>query len=130
MYLYYSTKGNHEYGYAGISADDPGEDRSPVYLGRVLDKEKHIFKNNERGIFTYDVKTNSYGKPESGYLEPEFKDGRMKERPIMLHFGECFTVYTLLVESGMMKLIDGIPYNHQSAVRALISFYIIPCFNP
>lgn len=42
----------------------PGEKRGKNVqkaLGRVLDEEKGIFKSRERGIFTYDLATNTYG---------------------------------------------------------------------
>jgi len=39
---------------------------SQVYLGRVIDKERGIFKSRERGLFTYDPES---VKPREIYTE-------------------------------------------------------------
>ena len=31
------------------------------YLGRVLDAERGIYKSRERGVFTFDLNTGTYG---------------------------------------------------------------------
>ena len=37
------------------------------YIGRVIDKENHVFCNRERGMFTYDPVTGEYGIADDHY---------------------------------------------------------------
>ena len=39
-----------------------------LYLGRVIDKEHNVFYSRERGIFTYDPETGSFGKADETYV--------------------------------------------------------------
>ena len=45
-----------------------------IYLGRVLDKEKGIYQNQERGVYKYEVGNNAYGEAPEEYVAK--KSGR------------------------------------------------------
>ena len=47
-----------------------------VYLGRVIDLDKGVFCNKERGVYTYDVKT---GKSYKMYMKEEISRQICKE---------------------------------------------------
>ena len=69
MYLGYDIKNGVRY--AKICSSRREGDKiisSQKSLGRVLDEKKGIFRNRERGIFTYDVDTDTYGKPDPSYV--------------------------------------------------------------
>ena len=62
MYINYNIVNGKEYGTVTTSVRkgksvSKGEQ---IYLGRVVDKENGIFKSRERGLFKYDITTNSY----------------------------------------------------------------------
>ena len=70
MQLSYQKKGNYTY------AKDPGESyrengrvkkRNAVYLGRVIDMDNNVFYNKERGVFTYDILTGTFGEADPAY---------------------------------------------------------------
>lgn len=42
-----------------------------VCLGKVPDKERNIFRNKERGVFTFNPQTGEYGKPEESFVPNE-----------------------------------------------------------
>ncbi len=50
--------------------------RDVIYLGRVINKEHHIFCNSERGIFTFDPETGTFGKANETYISDLKSDGR------------------------------------------------------
>ena len=91
-------------------------------LGRVLDKEKGIYKNRERGVFTYDVKTNTYGVPESATVPRVVSP---KSEKLILDFGDSWFLDKYVKSKGMDKVIDQIDYGNNDSVRALIQYYIL-----
>lgn len=78
MYIFYSGS-NDSYASVGISKRN-GQQTSveTMYLGRVLDKEAGIYKNKERGIFTFDPKTGIFGTPPVEFVESISVDRRKK----------------------------------------------------
>ena len=62
MYINYNVVNGIEYGTATHSVrkgSNVGKG-DQIYLGRVIDKDKGIFKSRERGLFVYDVETNIF----------------------------------------------------------------------
>ena len=59
MYIAYSIKKGNEYATLTSSVRDGAKvvKGESINLGRVLDKERGIFRNRERGVFTYDIRT-------------------------------------------------------------------------
>ena len=87
MYINYNTVNGIEYGTLTSSVRNGSRvgKSDPVYLGRVVDKEKGIFKNRTRGLFTYDLATNSFGKVSADYIEPKAKRKTKYEKRPQLH---------------------------------------------
>ena len=58
MYIAYSIKKGNEYATLTSSVRDGAKvvKGESINLGRVLDKERGIFRNRERGVFTYDIR--------------------------------------------------------------------------
>jgi len=42
-----------------------------INLGRVIDKEKGVYQNRKRGVFTYDPKTDEYGICPEDIIPPK-----------------------------------------------------------
>ena len=76
MYINYNTVNGIEYGTLTSSVRNGSRvgKSDQVYLGRVVDKEKGIFKNRTRGLFTYDLATNSFGKVSADYIECDYEE--------------------------------------------------------
>ena len=53
--------------------------RNAIYLGRVVDKENNVFFNKERGVFTYDVITGTYGEADPAF-QGNLKNDHRKKR--------------------------------------------------
>ena len=96
MFIAYDMKNGTEYAKI-VKSIRNGEKVNKEYinLGRVLDKEKGIYKNRERGIFQYDIENDYYDdNPDwSGSSAPiEFSrepSGILKEK-FILDFGDTF----------------------------------------
>ncbi len=96
-----------------------------TYLGRVVDREKGIYKNSERGYFTYDPETNTYGSVPDDFVPPVFKDGRARTDRVLLDFGDAYLLNEVLHKSGLMELIDSIGYGNSDTLHAMVLFYIL-----
>ncbi len=122
MYLFYDKKG-----YASVAVSSRDKKDTSVkytYLGKVIDKEKGIFKSKERGYFTYNLETNEYGDVSDDFIPPIDSDRRRTVRKC-LEFGDSFLIDTLLWKSGFWEVIDTIPWANKDTLRAMVIFYIV-----
>ena len=91
MELSYQVVNGYEYAkIPGTSVRENGKIRKKnvVYLGKVIDKEHHVFFNRQRGMFTYNPETGVYGTADADYISTTKKDGRKKER-LVLDYGDA-----------------------------------------
>lgn len=129
MYINYNMVGGIEYGTATSSVRDGNKvcKGEQIYLGRVIDKELGIFKSRERGLFAYDVVTNSFSAVPADFVEPKIKrKKRHSGRPsLVLSFGDIFLLDEYLKKSGFIKAVDAIGYRNQDTLHALLAYYIL-----
>lgn len=133
MYIAYTIKRGNEYATLTSSVRD-GEKvlkGESINLGRVLDKERGIFRSRERGVFTYDLKTNRYGVAPADFIEPAkrrkgkyIKDGRKKRSLLVLQFGDIFFYDWFVREIGILKAVDAIGYSNKDTLHALLCYYV------
>jgi hypothetical protein len=129
MYINYNTVGGIEYATATHSirkGGSVGKDEQ-IYLGRVLDKEKAIFKNRERGVFSYDVKNGSFSGVPVEYEEPKkTRKTKNPKRPgLIVSFGDIFLLDSYIREIGMSHTIDAMKYRNPDTLYALLAYYIL-----
>ena len=91
-----------------------------TYLGKVADRELKVFFKSERGFFTYDVESRQYGDPPSTFCYP-LEDTTNRA----ITFGGAFFLNAFLHKTGMMDLIDSLPFGNKSTLRAMVLFYIL-----
>ena len=98
-------------------------------LGRVIDKEKGIYKNRERGIFMYNLATGEYSKVPADFLEPQIKrKKKFRDREILeVEYGSIFFFDTFTNQRKMWKVVDAIHYKNNDTLHALIAYY---CLTP
>ena len=90
MYIFYDRTG--QYASAGVSSRDGAETSVDVtYLGRVLDKDRGIYKSRERGVFTFDPATGTFGSA------PEDKSGISSDLVLYLALGSLLCSIILFV---------------------------------
>lgn len=95
-----------------------------IYLGRVIDEEKHVFYSSGRGIFTYDPVANVFGQADETYVT-DIPDDQRKRPKICLDFGDSYFVYELLQSCGYDSVINSLPYRNKDTLNAMIQYYIL-----
>lgn len=124
MYIFYDKSGC--YASAGVSSRHGAETSVDVtYLGRVLDKDKGIYKSRERGIFTFDPDTGEFGSVPEEFIPTEPSDRRKKKKHVSVDFGDAFFMNDYLHASGMMQIVDTIEYGNRDTLHAMLLFYML-----
>jgi len=98
MYIIYQNKKGIEYALLTKSVRSNGKVvKEYVNLGRVIDRERGVYQNRERGVFTYNVEKNEYGQcPEDVVPPKDVKRGayyaidRKRYSLLVLRFGDVF----------------------------------------
>jgi hypothetical protein len=104
MFVDYYVKNNAEYARLSTSIRQGKKvSKTCSNLGRVLNREAGIFRSRERGVFTYDEKTGTYGKHDASYIPPV--KGGAKEK-LILDFGDAFILNEFIKNSGLDVAID------------------------
>lgn len=127
MELSYQTSGGREYAkIPGKSVRKNGKvyKENVVYLGRVIDKEHHIFFNRQRGIFSFNPDTGEYSAAPETYRSDTKADLRKKPKRI-LDFGDAFFINSVLKNIGYNKVLDHIPYKNKDTLYAMVLYYIL-----
>ena len=127
MKLSIENKGNYQYAkIPGKSVRIGGKVRKTdvVYLGLVIDLDKGIFCNKERGVYTYDVNTGEYGKAAPEYLGSLTNDRRKKEK-LILDFGDVYLVDAFIKSIGYDKVLGTIGYGNPDTLKAMAAYYIV-----
>ena len=95
-----------------------------IYLGKVIDKATSTFFNDERGFFTYDPATGTYGLADERLTSDRIKDQRKRER-ILLDFGDSFFLSEVIKQMKYDTVIESIPYRNTDTIYALLTYYVL-----
>jgi hypothetical protein len=124
MFIAYDSKNGILYAKMCISKRNGNSiTKKYINLGRVLDKKKGIYLNRERGVFTYDPESNTYGKPEASFV-PDVLDHRRRMK-LIVDFGDSFLLDAFVKQSGLMSVIDAIGYGNPDTLHAMIYYYVL-----
>ncbi len=124
MYLAYDKKNGIEYAKICTGKRVDGKVTiTQISLGRVIDKEKHIFHNRARGFFTYDIESDSYGEVDIAAM-PTIKRKNTREKAI-LSFGDAWFLDWFIRDINMYDAIGALDYGNMDSVRAMVMFYVL-----
>lgn len=128
MYINYTTKGNYEYATAcsSIRIGKTTTKGQQMYLGRVIDKERGIYKSKEHGMFTFDLNTCEIKPaPEDATVRVgKVPDNRRREL-LILDFGNSFFFDRFIAEKRYNAVLDGLPFGNSDTLHAMIAFYAL-----
>jgi hypothetical protein len=125
MYIGYDVKGGIKYAKICKSERINGKVKTTqISLGRVIDEKAGIYRSRERGVFTYDIATDTFGTPPSSIVIPIAKRKNTREK-LILDFGDAYFVDQYAKRIGISAAIDAIEYGNHDSVRALVLFYVI-----
>lgn len=123
MHLMLSKKGTATY--ASVAecerVDGKPVKKNVVYLGKVVDLEKGVFENRERGLFTYDLGTGTYGKADLAGL-PKKKAGR---KMYAADFGDVYVLDRFIGETCIYECIDACGSPNPDTFKALVMYYLL-----
>lgn len=127
MQLSYQKKGN--YTYAKVPGESYRENghvkkRNTIYLGRVIDMEHNVFYNKERGIFTFDISTGTYGEADPSY-QGNLKNDRRKKPNLILDFGDSYFVDSLIKTMHYDEVLSSIDYKNKDTLWAMVEYYVL-----
>ena len=129
MYVNYRTVGGIEYATAIVSKREGKKiiKERKRYLGRVIDKEKQIFKNKENGMFQYNIENDTCQPVPSNFIEPQIvRKNRRKSRPnYVVSFGDSYFLDQYLKQIEFYTVVDSLQYPNQDSVRGLLAYYIL-----
>lgn len=108
--------------------------KSSTNLGRVIDKEKGIYKNRTRGIFRFDLssmqyselKDNPYNEQgENDSLNCNSKDNQIDKERLILDFGDTYFIDKFMEKSGIKKVINSLKYKNSDTFYSMLCYYIL-----
>jgi hypothetical protein len=125
MYIGYDVKSGVKYAKICKSERIRGAVKTrQVSLGRVIDEEGGIYKNRARGVFTYDVETDSYGEPDASVIIPVIRRKNRAEK-LIVDFGDAYFVDEYIGRIKMREAIGAMRYGNGDSVKALLMFYVL-----
>lgn len=124
MYIIYS--GNTEqYASAAVSKrNGSATSIEYIYLGRVLDREKGIYKSKDRGVFCFNPATGEFSAAPEDYVPPANTDAR-KRNHVSVDFGDTFLMDSFLHSSGLIDIVDQVKYGNPDTLHAMVLFYTL-----
>ena len=129
MYINYKTVGGFEYGTVMRSVRTGGKvgKEDQIYLGRVIDKEKGIFKSRERGIFVYSIGANAFAPVPAEYIEPKLRHKtKYPARPkLIVSFGDLYLLDKYVRKCGFADAVDATNFRNKDTLHALLAYYIL-----
>jgi len=130
MYIAYDIKNGVEYAKL-VKSTRHGKKIAKEYknLGRVIDKEKNIFKSRELGIYQYDVDNDYYDKnpdwsdSEAPVEYPEPK--AVNKEKLILDFGDTFLIDSFIHDNGLNDIIEKCSVHNHDTLYSMICYYIL-----
>ncbi len=130
MYIAYDIKNGIEYAKL-VKSIRHGKEVLKEYknLGRVIDKEKNIFRSRALGVYQYDIDNDFYDKnPDwSGSKVPvEYHEPQSgNKEQLILDFGDTFMVDAFIHNNGLDGIIDKCNVRNKDTLYSMICYYIL-----
>ena len=86
-------------------------------LGRVIDKENKIFKNKDRGTYSYSI--------EGGYLDMQTEEKAMLQEKLILDFGDSYVLYEYLKQLEFYDVFSNILPAHHDTLFSMLFYRIV-----
>ena len=124
-HIVYSGKGDARYASVmrSIRTGHSTRKEQVHYLGRVLDAERGIYKNKERGIFAFDLKTMSFSAAPVDFVDMTKRQNAREE--LIVDFGDAFLFDELIKRYNLVPAIEAVGYGNPDSLRALLLFYML-----
>jgi len=123
-FIHYEVKNGIEYASVYTPRRENGKKvNDPEYLGRVIDKEKGIYRSRARGVFAYSLER-GYAYEIEGTSVYELANVREKEK-LILDFGDAYCLYFALQETGLHDIIHNLLPGHEDTLMSLVGYKLL-----
>jgi transposase len=121
-FITYETKGSCLYGryFNSTFLRDGKVYHTGEYLGRVIDRELGLFRNRDRGYFTFSLE-NGYGNPDPLCVPLAYELPQNR----VLFFGDIWMVDQIFKQSGLDEVLNNLIPNGGNTLKALVSFRLL-----
>ena len=124
MFVSYSRKGDATYARLVTSRRVDGRVvKETSNLGRVVDRERHVFRSRERGTFTFDPETGEFGPAPAG-------DWPAPAERLVLDFGDAWALDRLASSEGLWAALDSASPADSAELRCLCLHYALAPSQP
>lgn len=124
---YQTKKDGTEYGTLYDSVRD-GKKTRKIYgeeLGRVIDKERLVFRSRARGVFRYDLSTGEFLPPPDDIVLPKRKPRqKVPARPVTFSVGDVYLINRLAEKLGLNRLFEETFADKSDTLKAMLCFYM------
>ena len=124
-HIVYSGKGDTRYASVmrSIRTGRDTHKQQVHYLGRVLDAERGIYKNKERGVFVFDLKTMTFSAAPADFVDTTKRQNAREE--LIVDFGDAFLFDQLIKRYNLSPAIEAIGYGNPDSLHALLLYYML-----
>ncbi len=98
--------------------------KNVIYLGKVADKEKHIFWKRDTGYYVYDPDTGDR-KALPDYMPPDDRKGPGSGKGKILDFGDTYVCRELIRKMKYEQVLDSLEREDKDTLFALVCFYTL-----
>lgn len=125
MYIEYFSVNGNEYARLRTSIRRNGSvvHGKSTSLGRVIDKERMIFKNRTDGFYQYDAENNVKNPvPEDFYVKESRKNAQEK---LIVDFGDIYFIDEFVKKLNLWSVFESVDYGNMDTFKALLLYYVI-----
>jgi len=124
-FIHYDVKNGIEYASVYTPRKINGKKvNDPEYLGRVIDKVQGVYRNRERGLFTYSIE-NGYGDLKADAYYVDVLSIMSKEEKLILDFGDAYCLYTTLKICGLYDIIYRLMPDQEDTLMSLLGYKLL-----
>ena len=124
MFVSYSRKGDKTYARMVTSRRVGGVVvKETSNLGRVVDRERHVFRSRERGTSAFDPKGGGFGPAPAG-------DWPAPPERLVLDFGDAWALDSLATSEGLWAALDAASPSDPDELRCLCLHYALAPSQP
>lgn len=129
IFYYNNTSGTPVAKWPGEGTRQGGKSRKSgqLYLGRVINKEKHIFYKRGEGYYIFDPSDQSR-KPIAQEDIPAYSgpvDGRERKQSVCCVFGGSYFLSRLIPGIGYHSVLEKIKYDNRDTFNSLLQYYLL-----
>ena len=132
-HIVYSSRGGVRYATVmrSVRTGKTTRKEKVLYLGRVLDAERGIYKSKARGVFAFDIKTMTLSPLPADFADSGTRGnageegGEERTEELIVDFGDAFLLNELVTRYGLDETIGAIQYDNPDSLKALVLYCML-----